>query len=136
VTTLPSNSMQPAFLAAQWRFLVMLNFPIDAHVLKARVPRATEIDSWIPAVGSAEEFITEHYWGYSSQRDGSTVEYRVEHPQWRVWPATQFTAEGDFGDFYGAEFGSALALQPTSVFVADGSPVTVRQGAKLAAAER
>jgi uncharacterized protein YqjF (DUF2071 family) len=88
----------------------------------------------LPAVGSAEEFITEHYWGYSSQRDGSTVEYQVEHPQWRVWPATQFTAEGDFGDFYGAEFGSALAVQPASVFVADGSPVTVRQGAKLAAA--
>jgi uncharacterized protein YqjF (DUF2071 family) len=32
------------------------------------------------APGSAEEFITEHYWGYTGQRDGGTVEYRVEHP--------------------------------------------------------
>ena len=24
--------------------------------------------------------ITEHYWGYSAQRDGGTVEYQVEHP--------------------------------------------------------
>src|SRR5207253_2550682 len=34
--------------------------------------------------GSEEEFITEHYWGYVVQRDGSALEYRVEHPSWRV----------------------------------------------------
>ena len=34
--------------------------------------------------GSQSEFITEHYWGYCSQRDGGTVEYQVEHPPWRV----------------------------------------------------
>jgi len=28
--------------------------------------------------GSEEEFITEHYWGYSRSRGGGTVEYRVE----------------------------------------------------------
>ena len=37
------------------------------------------------AVGSEEEFITEHYWGYSSLRGGGCVEYQVEHPRWRVW---------------------------------------------------
>ena len=36
--------------------------------------------------GSQEEFITEHYWGYSSLRGGGSVEYQVEHPRWRVWP--------------------------------------------------
>src|SRR4028118_913167 len=30
--------------------------------------------------GSEEEFITEHYWGYTKQRDGGSIEYRVEHP--------------------------------------------------------
>ena len=39
------------------------------------------------APGSEEEFITEHYWGYNRQRDGGTMEYGVEHPRWRVWPA-------------------------------------------------
>ncbi len=74
-----------------------------------------------PLPDSEEEFITEHYWGYSTQRDGGTVEYRVEHPQWQVWPATEYTAEGDFAAFYGSEFAGALAQIPTSVFVADGS---------------
>src|SRR5207245_3706603 len=36
------------------------------------------------AAGSEEEFITEHDGGYSVQRDGSAVEYQVEHPRWRV----------------------------------------------------
>ena len=35
--------------------------------------------------GSLQEFIAEHYWGYASQRDGTTMEYRVEHPRWRIW---------------------------------------------------
>lgn len=32
-------------------------------------------------VGSEAEFVTEHYWGYNKQRDGSTLEYRVDHPR-------------------------------------------------------
>lgn len=82
----------------------------------------------LPAVDSEEEFISEHYWGYSRQRDGSTVEYRVMHPQWRVWSATGHTAEGDFAGFYGPEFAAALAQPPTSVFVAEGSAVSVHKG--------
>ena len=42
------------------------------------------------APGSEEEFITEHYWGYNRQRDGGTMEYAVEHPRWRVWPARDY----------------------------------------------
>jgi uncharacterized protein YqjF (DUF2071 family) len=84
-----------------------------------------------PAEGSEEEFITEHYWGYSVQRDGGTVEYRVEHPQWRVWPAAHTTLDGDLTGFYGAEFASALTRRPSSAFVADGSPVIVRKGSRI-----
>ncbi|MEP6810645.1 MAG: DUF2071 domain-containing protein, partial [Chthoniobacterales bacterium] len=32
-------------------------------------------------VGSHEEFITEHYWGYTKRR-ATTSEYQVEHPRW------------------------------------------------------
>jgi uncharacterized protein YqjF (DUF2071 family) len=84
-----------------------------------------------PAEGSQEEFITEHYWGYAIQRDGGSVEYRVEHPQWRVWPATQATLDGDLTGFYGPEFASALTRSPSSAFVADGSPVIVRNGNRI-----
>ena len=38
-----------------------------------------------PGPEAEETFISEHYWGYARQPDGSTVEYGVEHPPWRVW---------------------------------------------------
>ncbi len=84
-----------------------------------------------PPPGSLEEFIAEHYWGYTVQRDGGTVEYQVEHPQWDVWAAEEPEAAGDFGSFYGSEFASALAGTPSSAFIADGSSVIVRKGGRI-----
>ena len=85
----------------------------------------------LPAEDSEEEFITEHYWGYSRQPSDNSVEYRVEHPHWRVWPASDTSMAGDFAGFYGREFGQALSSAPSSTFVAEGSPVVVRHGAPL-----
>ena len=49
----------------------------------------------MPAEGSLEQFITEHYWGYSAQRNGGSLEYHVTHVPWRVWPAISSGFEGD-----------------------------------------
>ena len=84
--------------------------------------------------GSEAEFITEHYWGYTKQRDGSTVEYRVEHPRWRVWPATTSRVFGDLAAVYGEEFARALAQPATSAFIADGSAVSVGWPVRLKSA--
>ena len=75
--------------------------------------------------GSEEEFITEHYWGYTRQRDGGTVEYHVTHPRWRVWTAERATLGGDLAALYGKEIASVLAGAPSSAFLADGSEIAV-----------
>jgi uncharacterized protein YqjF (DUF2071 family) len=62
----------------------------------------------IRAADSEATFITEHYWGYTRQRDGGTVEYRVMHPQWRVWEAEEAACSGGVGAFYGEPFGAAI----------------------------
>jgi uncharacterized protein YqjF (DUF2071 family) len=85
----------------------------------------------LPTPGSEEEFITEHYWGYARQRSGATIEYRVEHPQWRVWRAVSAALDCDVATFYGDEFVDALRGSPASAFIADGSAVTVRHGMPL-----
>lgn len=77
------------------------------------------------APNSEEEFITEHYWGYTRQRHGGTVEYRVEHPRWWVWDVDATMINDDLEPLYGPEFASVLRTPPTSAFLADGSPVTV-----------
>jgi uncharacterized protein len=80
---------------------------------------------------SEAEFITEHYWGYTRQRDGTTLEYQVEHPRWRVWEATSAAFSGPGPTLYGADFGELLAGKPQSAFVAEGSPVVVHKGRRI-----
>ncbi len=80
------------------------------------------------APGSEEEFITEHYWGYARQRNGGTVEYKVEHEPWRVWSAGEARLEGDTASLYGQAFARYLDRAPSSAFLAEGSPVTVYKG--------
>src|SRR6185369_6063285 len=84
-----------------------------------------------PTDDSEEAFITEHYWGYARQRDGGTVEYRVEHPRWAVWRATAASLDCDVAGFYGPAFAPYLCGVPTSAFIADGSPIVVRRGVPL-----
>ena len=85
----------------------------------------------LPADASQETFITEHYWGYARQRKGATVEYRVEHPRWRVWRAESSWFRCDVASLYGDAFVDPLSAAPCSAFVADGSPIIVRRGRRL-----
>jgi hypothetical protein len=81
---------------------------------------------------SQAAFITEHYWGYTRQRDGSTLEYRVDHPRWPLWVPTSWSLEGPLDRLYGREFAEVLASPPASAFVAEGSAVSVYGGVRLA----
>jgi len=82
-------------------------------------------------VDSEETFISEHYWGYTAQADGRTIEYQVEHPRWQVWRATDEQLDCDAATLYAPELAGALTGEPTSAFVADGSAVVVRRGRRL-----
>ena len=81
--------------------------------------------------GSLEQFITEHYWGYTTQRNGKTLEYHVAHVPWNVCASTAAGFEGDVGSLYGAELGKVLQRRPDSAFIADGSPVIVFAGKRV-----
>lgn len=80
------------------------------------------------ANGSEEEFITEHFWGYTKIDSKSTSEYRVEHPRWQIYPVKDFSIDVDFQKIYGDDFGFLSNQKPVSVFLAEGSDITVRSG--------
>jgi uncharacterized protein len=82
--------------------------------------------------GSEAGFITEHYWGYNRQRNGSTLEYRVEHPRWRVYDVSEAELVCNVAELYGERFCDSLDQKPSSAFLAEGSFVTVFQGVRLA----
>ncbi len=81
--------------------------------------------------GSEAEFITEHYWGYTSGKQTGTLEYQVEHPRWNIFPVHDFKMNCNVAPLYGVDFQEFLNVKPHSVFMADGSDIIVRQGRKL-----
>jgi uncharacterized protein YqjF (DUF2071 family) len=81
--------------------------------------------------GSLEQFISEHYWGYSTQGKRTSLEYYVSHVPWSVWKSTAAGLEGDASGLYGLELGKVLQRRPHSAFIADGSPVIVFGGNKI-----
>lgn len=98
--------------------------------------RLTLVPSGAPreiAPGSDEEFISERHWGYTTQRDGTTVEYEVEHPRWRIWRAGEAKLESDTRSLHAPAFAEVLRRPPDSAFLAAGSPVRVRAPVRLRA---
>lgn len=81
--------------------------------------------------GSHEQFIAEHYWGYTPQRDGSTLEYQVRHVPWNTWSATEVEIDFDGTKQYGDAFSETFSRPPESAFIADGSPVTVSRPRRI-----
>lgn len=78
--------------------------------------------------GSEEEFITEHYWGYTKIGSNKTSEYQVEHPTWQVYPVKDYRITVDFGEVYGKQFDFLKNEKPLSVFLAEGSEIKVNEG--------
>jgi len=83
------------------------------------------------SAGSEEEFITEHYWGYTRINSSITSEYQVEHPRWRVYKTRSHEIDVDFGLVYGKNFEFLNHQKPGSVFLAEGSEINVNGGRKI-----
>ena len=79
---------------------------------------------------SEAAFITDHLYGYSRCR-GTTLEYLVEHPSWRVWEANEARLSCNVARLYGEPFTTSLK-EPYSALVVEGSPVVVRWGRRVA----
>ena len=104
----------------QWRHKSRWN---ELQVRAALRPQPIEADS-------AEEFFTEHYWGYT-KRGNWVSEYEVLHPRWEIYPVSQQFIKVDFGHLYGRRFASLSDREPESILLAEGSPVEVRAGQRV-----
>jgi hypothetical protein len=56
----------------------------------------------------------------------------VEHPPWRIWQVSESQASVSIADLYGPAFVETLSRKPTSAFLAEGSPIVVYAGQRLA----
>ncbi len=88
------------------------------------------------APGSMEEFITEHYWGYTKRGgvlSAGTGEYGVTHPSWECYPVLSAEVKADFGGLYGEAFAGLSERKPDHVLLAEGSAIGIRWGGRIAA---
>ena len=85
----------------------------------------------LPEPNSHEEFIIEHYWGYSALPRSRSKEYLVAHRPWRIASAENAQLDCDAAALYGPQFAPYLEAAPASTFWADGSQVRVYPGRRL-----
>jgi len=83
------------------------------------------------ALDSEEEFITEHFWGYTKISDTITSEYEVAHPRWQIYPVISYDVNVDFKKVYGDNFAFLQEQEPASVYLAEGSEIIVKAGSKI-----
>lgn len=88
----------------------------------------TGMEQYEIEVGSEEEFITEHYWGYTRIKDRQTSEYGVEHLRWTVYKTKDYLIDVDYENTYGDNFAFLKNEIPKSVFLAEGSEIKVKEG--------
>ncbi len=81
--------------------------------------------------GSKAEFITEHYWGYAKVNEQSSMEYEVRHPAWQIYSIKEFATYIDIAKVYGEPFYDYLNVAPASVFLAEGSEISVQRGRRV-----
>ena len=74
---------------------------------------------------SIEEFIFEHYYGYTKVDQSNSIEYKVNHPSWEINTINNYQIECDFAVFYGENFKVLDAATPHSVMLAEGSAISV-----------
>ncbi|GAB1858616.1 DUF2071 domain-containing protein [Flavobacteriaceae bacterium MHTCC 0001] len=83
------------------------------------------------AENTLDEFITEHYYGYTKHND-TTFEYEVEHPSWQQLKVKEYNINVDFKSNYGNDFSSLNSVKPSSIILAIGSEIGVKNKTRIA----
>ncbi len=74
---------------------------------------------------SIEEFIFEHYFGYTKVDANNSIEYKINHPSWKINAIKEQYINCDFEAFYGNDFKILNTTKPHSVMLAEGSDISV-----------
>ena len=121
-----THKMKHKWIAAADELIIHYNWKVGSnwnyiHCTADKIP--------VPITpGSAEEFITEHFWGYTFINEQHTGIYEVAHPKWMIHNVKSYEIICDTRLLYGAAFEETLNQTPASVFLAEGSPVQVMKG--------
>jgi uncharacterized protein YqjF (DUF2071 family) len=74
---------------------------------------------------SLEQFIYDHYYGYTKVNETKTEEYKLQHPSWKTHTISNYEIDCDFQAMYGTDFAILNETKPAAVFIAKGSKVGI-----------
>jgi hypothetical protein len=74
---------------------------------------------------SFEQFIFDHYYGYTKIDEQKTEEYQLKHPIWMTHKVMSYSIDCDFKTMYGNSFSILNNTRPSEVFIAKGSDVAI-----------
>ncbi len=102
---------------------VEYQWKVDDHWNKLRIKARSVIQNTGP--DTKVGFILDHRTHYQSNHSGKTLEYKVKRPKWTVWNAAQANFTCDVQRLFGKEFVQPLGKRPASVFVTQGSNISI-----------
>jgi hypothetical protein len=99
----------------QWKIKSVWNhLQVNASALKEKIK-----------IGSIEEYIFEHYYGYTKVNDVYSIEYKINHPSWEIHTVKHYQIQCNFAATYGQQFACLNNVQPSSIMLAEGSAISV-----------
>ncbi|MBI1836868.1 MAG: DUF2071 domain-containing protein [Flavobacteriia bacterium] len=113
----------------QDNIVISYNFEIQNQIQSIKVTAKNTLTETIQ--NSEAAFITEHYWGYTKQNTLTTTAYEVTHPKWQIYPIESFQINVDFGLVYGDDFIFLNDKKIESIYLAEGSEITVKKKQKI-----
>ena len=102
---------------------IQFDWKLDAKWNSISVECETESSPMI--ANSFEQFIFEHYYGYTKIDEQQTEEYQLQHPSWMTHKVLDYSIDCDFTAMYGNSFSVLNHCKPTAVFIAKGSDVAI-----------
>lgn len=79
----------------------------------------------LPSEDSEAHFFKEHSWGYGTDRQGRCLRYEVRHPIWETHTVQNMNLDWDWETVYGSDWADFNQAQPRSIFLAQGSSISV-----------
>jgi hypothetical protein len=80
---------------------------------------------YVAESSSIEHFFKEHEIGFGKDKAGNTLEYKVEHPVWEIYPINTIESTICFEKIYGKKWTFLDSEKPINTLLAKGSKIKV-----------
>lgn len=94
--------------------------------IKNEVEVKAKTAAYLPDKSTYDHYFKELDLGFGTSHEQQTVLYRVQHPEWEVFPVISYALNMDFGAVFGERWAFLTDEKPVNVALVKGSAVDVQ----------